>query len=459
MLKKTSFATLFLLVLATLFLVQCNSNSNQVHEESGVVKSESKATEINFIGQWLNEGIREDLVRNIARSYEFQHQDIHINLKFPEEIYYKREDMYSNQKFVAGEVVKEVGFWDIIRINGEFETIAEKANDQQWAKKYLVDFSTMPEYVQHTMPTLLTDSVKKRWNGILPGPFVEGSFWAFWVNSNVAKKLGIEVKQFGMTFDDFERYIEAVYNYNKKNPNDHITAIFEAGDWPTIHAFVAQLFATVLNDDAEFFTTSRSEKKLQAWHKTLKLLERLVKYEPISRDWKQVGWAKTTQDMLDEKYLFYSNGSWMYNIWQQKDDKKVSNCYPAEYPSLNEAKTYQSAYVIMWAVPKNAPHKEEAIKFLISLNQPSFADMWVRYTKCPTGITGSLTGVNFGADKIENFSYYIQNKFGTHTFLQEDANSKFFGVANAKVQDYIHEVLLGDMTADEAMRKIRNQLH
>ena len=123
-------------------------------------------TEVNFIGQWLNEGIREGLVRNVARSYEFEHQNIHINLKFPEEVYYDREDMLSNQKFVAGEIKKEVGYWDILRINGEFEMIAQQAKDPQWAKKYLVDFSNMPQYRKYTMPALLTDSVKKRWNGI-----------------------------------------------------------------------------------------------------------------------------------------------------------------------------------------------------------------------------------------------------------------------------------------------------
>ena len=112
----------------------------------------------------------------------------------------------------------------------------------------------------------------------------------------------------------------------------------------------------------------------------------------------------------------------------------------------------------MWAVPKNAPHKEEAIKFLLSLNKPSFSEMWVRYTKCPTGVTGNLTDVEFGTDKIENFSSYIQETYGIHTYLQEDNYSKALGLKNIKVPGYVHEVLMGELTADEAMRKIRSQL-
>ena len=30
--------------------------------------------------------------------------------------------------------------WDILRINGEMEVVAEFAKDPDWAKKYLVDF-------------------------------------------------------------------------------------------------------------------------------------------------------------------------------------------------------------------------------------------------------------------------------------------------------------------------------
>lgn len=112
----------------------------------------------------------------------------------------------------------------------------------------------------------------------------------------------------------------------------------------------------------------------------------------------------------------------------------------------------------MWAVPKNAPHKEEAIKFLLSLNKPSFSEMWVRYTKCPTGVTGNLTDVKFGTDKVENFSSFIQETYGNHTYLQEDNYSKVLGMRNIKVPGYVHEVLTSKLTADEAMRKIRSQL-
>ena len=285
-------------------LVSCSVGVKEAKEKATHSTQQSEITQRNFIGQWLNEGMREDLVRNVARSYEFEHQNVRVNLKFPEEVYYKREDMFSNQRFVAEEVKKEVGYWDILRINGEMEVIAEFAKDPEWAAKYLVDFSQMEEYKKYTLPALLSDSVKARWNGILPGPFVEGSYWAFWCNQKVAQKVGIEVKQYGMTFNDFEKYIAAVYEYNQKNPNDKVGAIFESGEWKTVHAFATQLFSTVLNDESEFFSTQTTEKKLKAWHETLRLLERIAKYKPIAANWKDISWSKTLEDMLEEKYLF-----------------------------------------------------------------------------------------------------------------------------------------------------------
>ena len=130
-------------------LVSCSVGVKEAKEKATHSTQQSEITQINFIGQWLNEGMREDLVRNVARSYEFEHQNVRVNLKFPEEVYYKREDMFSNQRFVAEEVKKEVGYWDILRINGEMEVIAEFAKDPEWAAKYLVDFSQMEEYKKY----------------------------------------------------------------------------------------------------------------------------------------------------------------------------------------------------------------------------------------------------------------------------------------------------------------------
>ena len=41
---------------------------------------------VNWIGHWLDEDLRETLVREVAKEFAFSHPDIEVNLKFPQEI-------------------------------------------------------------------------------------------------------------------------------------------------------------------------------------------------------------------------------------------------------------------------------------------------------------------------------------------------------------------------------------
>jgi ABC-type glycerol-3-phosphate transport system substrate-binding protein len=118
---------------------------------------------------------------------------------------------------------------------------------------------------------------------------------------------------------------------------------------------------------------------------------------------------------------------------------------------------YIGGYQITWAVPKNAPHKEEAVKFLLAMNSIDIADKWVQYTKSSTGILGRMNDVEFGYDNVENFTYTIQKKYG-RSKVSADLPSKLFGTAHASENSYFHEVLQGKMTADEAIKSIKSNL-
>ena len=101
---------------------------------------------------------------------------------------------------------------------------------------------------------------------------------------------------------------------------------------------------------------------------------------------------------------------------------------PAEYPCFQKTSMYIGGYQIAWAVPKNAPHKDEAVKFLLAINSADIAERWVLYTKCPTGILGQMTDVSFGSDKFETYTYTIQKKYGMAK-VPANLNSRLFGNA------------------------------
>jgi hypothetical protein len=456
MLYKTKYLT-FLLFSTVVLLTGCSKvETNQL--EAKAIETIKQTTTINFVGHWLGEGDREYLVRNIVRDYEFQNQNVKINLKFPEEIYYDKLDRKSNEKYTAKVVTEGISDWDILRINGEYSEVMAICNDPDWAKKYLVDFSEIEEFRQGTIPELLTNEAKAQWNGIIPGPWLEGQYWALWCNNNVAKKVGIQVKQFGMTFEDFVGYTKAVNQYNINHPEDYIAPVYESFVWKTAMAIAVNLYGSLLDGKDEFLSKQITEKRLLAWEKTLEAMELISQYKPLKKDWRTTEWSTTTGSLINEECLFYVNGSWMYNIWMGIDKQKPLNCMPAEFPSFKPLKFYPGAYQITWGVLKNSPHRDEAVKFLLSLNKPAMAESWVRTTKCPTGIKGNLSNVTFGADQFEKFSSHIQKNYGLNTYRYYESSSWFLDDKNALTPNYFEQVTEGRMTAKEAMSMIRKSI-
>jgi len=148
----------------------------------------------------------------------------------------------------------------------------------------------------------------------------------------------------------------------------------------------------------------------------------------------------------------------MYNIWEAESPEKTMNCYPNEFPTFNEVSIYPGAYQIMWAVLKNSPNRDEAVKFLLAMNTPDIAEMWVQYTKCPTGIKGNITDVSFGSDQFEGFSSYIQSHYGKNTYRFSEVVSRYIIGNSENLSTHYRDVMQGKMSADEAMKLIRKSL-
>lgn len=348
--------------------------------------------------------------------------------------------------------------WDIVRINDQFEEVVSFSGDSAWAKKYLVDFSTIPEFRRNTRPELLSDEVKSRWGGIIPGPFVEGQYWALWSNAKVAEKVGVQVKQYGMTPDDLLAYVKAVHAYNKNNPGDKVVAIHDASDWRTAFAFTYHMYVTALHDKEALLTKEITQKKLDAWFKVLKALESMAPYEPIDPNVENITWSDSRFDLINGNCLFYINGSWMYNIWEGESPELTMDCYPNEYPSFSSCTLYPGAYQIMWAVLKNSPNKDAAINLLLAMNSPDVAEMWVQYTKCPTGIKGKLTDVSFGTDQYESFSNYIQTQYANSMYRYTEVVCEYMIGSAENLDTQYRKVLQGKLTANEAIEIIKNNV-
>ncbi|MFA9392113.1 MAG: extracellular solute-binding protein [Prolixibacteraceae bacterium] len=449
---------IFLLVLPLLLLMGCN-RYQYIDIKSNQLNIVKQTKTINMIGHWKGEGDREKFVTNTVLDYGFKNQEIKINLKFPEEVYFDNLNREKSEvNFLLNMITQDSIDWDIIKLNDLYQPISEALNDPNWPKKYLVDFSEYPEFREGSLPETLSDETKAEWNGIIPGPYIEGQYWALWYNKKVAEKLGIEIKQFGMTFNDFAGYLKACNDYNLQHSEDKIIPLYESYVWETTNIIPLMLFASLLDNKEEFVSKKITQKRLDAWGKTLEAMEQIAPYHPVDPSWKTTEWSSTQKMMLDGECLFYINGSWMYNIWKGIDEQKVLDCVPAEFPCFQPHKYYPAGYQLTWAVPKNARNKDEAVKLLLSMTKPATAEIWGRYTKCPTGIKGNLSNAALGTDQFEVYSNYIQQNFGKNHFKYSYNSTWVLNDKNAELNLRYREVMDGEMTAPEAMKMIKREV-
>jgi ABC-type glycerol-3-phosphate transport system substrate-binding protein len=442
-------------MLSTILFVLLSScqNFHNHDSEGNKISPPVVRSQINWVGHWMNEGARVKLVREVASEYEFRNQEIHINLKFPEEIY-KADDSLEIQ-FILDQMRKPVADWDIIRIKEHYNAIAAILKDNDWGVKYLVDFSSVPGYFERHLAFVSSPLFKSHSGNICVGPYNEGQFWALYVNTSVAKKIGITVKQYDMTFDDFLSYIKVAYEYNRTHSNQ-ITAIFEDRFWISTEAIWKRLFYSLLGSFDEL-NTKLTPEKLDAIKKCYEACEQIAKYDAIIKSRSKIDWGRDNDYPLKDSCLFFVNGSWMYNIWKIKDQEKMKSIMPCELPVFKPCDMCLGGYTSNWAVLKNAPHREEAIKLMMFWTEPKIAEKWARYTKCPSGVKGNLTTTAFGIEEYENFMYNIEKKYGGRKVSEVD-NKIILGEKNFAVPLRIIDVLEGKLTAQKAFSDLKKQL-
>lgn len=414
----------------------------------------TEVVQLNMIGHWWDEGKREDLLRETANEFEFLNQGIKVNYKFPEEVYGGSDSL--ERDLIIKQTKMATAEWDIVRIKEHYPVISRSLNDPNWGSKYLVDFTKVEGFTETHLNTLNLQAQMKRTGNICVGPYNEGFYWALYVNSDVAKKIGINVKQYDMTFDDFLGYIKAVYEYNKANRTS-VIPIFEDKNWISTETIFSRLCFSLMDNYDEIASDKFSNKKIDAIVRTYNDFEQLARYGAVRKDRSKLVWTRDNIYPLRDSCLFFVNGSWMYNIWHKKDKVAMRKMIPCELPVYKSSDTYIGGYTSNWAVMNNAPHKEAAIKFMLYWCRPEMSEKWVRYTKCPTGIKGNLVSNTFGLDVFEDFQFNIDKKYGSKRVAATDF-TLLVGAENFNVKLNVIDVLQGTMTADEAIKILKKSI-
>jgi spermidine/putrescine-binding protein len=115
-------------------------------------------------------------------------------------------------------------------------------------------------------------------------------------------------------------------------------------------------------------------------------------------------------------------------------------------------------YLSTFAVLKNSPNVDNAIKLMLFWCRPDIEEKWVRYTKNPTGLIGNMTNSEFGGDIYEKFQSSIIKKYGSNISYSSDASYIYETTARSqtsKLNTSIIQLLNGEITAEEAHNQLR----
>ncbi len=451
---------LFIFILSILFYC-CNEKDKTVGniESLNTINETKNNNVIHIMGHWYGEGKKELLVREQVREFSFLNQDLAIDLQFPHHIFKFNDEaeLYFIECDSIAQMVR-MNKWpfDILFCDQErYKRVGMLVNDPEWGKKYLVDFSQEPWFINaHKEKFFETGNYINLYGGTLPGPFIEGVISILFVSDEVEKKLGLQIKDLDMTFDDFLSYAKVVYEYNQTH-SEKITFLSTQYQYA-----IDNLFNQLVTSYHEKSSFSSINESLKAVEQTYKAFEELARYKAIDQyiPYQHLAYDIGQRILFDKQCLFNLQPSWIFMFWKKSNPEGTKKMRPCEIPSFAGKKSpyYSGFYQTIFVVPKNSANSEAGKRFIKFLTSTQTADKWVKYAVCPTGMKTSIAYTDFGQNVYEKFFQHLQKKYGNN---QIDVNiSKLLFNSDKAIDFKYKDVLAGRMSAQEAMLQLQRQI-
>ncbi len=412
--------------------------------------------ELNWIGHWQGEGKREQLVLEIKKDFEFLHPDVKVNFIFNKELkgpgkYYKERVAHA----IAGMIESGNIEWDVIHLDLPiYQLVAEITGDPDWGRKHLVNFADIPGFIETVKPTIIDNPhYISQTGGIFPGPYVEGYIHTLWYNKAVADTIGIEIKERGMSIDDFLSYAKALAEYNIRH-NQKIS-LFNLAAWNRLDGLFEYIYRSQLDSSQYSIGTSFNLERAGLFLDTLHIFEKLAECKPaLNNGWRDVDWEEFIENNLQGKGLFTSGGTYLYGHFAGK--KHGADMLPVEPPFVKQPNGLIGSYVTVFAVMKNSKNREDAIDLMMLWSQPRVAQRWVEYTKNPTGVQGGineslLASVGKDKDVYDRFVTDMQRAYGEMPMLNLSIPLHVFGpncpISATEFRESLALILEGKLTA------------
>jgi ABC-type glycerol-3-phosphate transport system substrate-binding protein len=450
------------IIVFALFLLinsSCQQTSNSLNKnellQGGNIKKEK--VKLYWMANWYGEGKKELLMREIAREFSLLNQDIDLQILFPQQVFkFKHESELFKLEFdsIAYMIKNNQWPWDVLFCDESLYLYAGKTVEMpDWGSKYLIDFSDRPWFRAIHKDGLIS-SYTINYGGVLPGPLLEGVTNILYVSEIVEKRLGIKVKHLDMSLSDFMEYAQAVNKYNQST-SDKIT--FLSTQYNNV---TKSLFNQLLLSAYGKSIPATRQEGIEALTQTYEALEKLSKLKVLEQNtsFEGVQYDKQQRILKEDKFLFNIQPSWMFLVWFKYNPTGINVMKPCEIPSFDNKRAfaYSGFFQVSYVVPKNSKHPLEAERLIKFITSKEIAEKWIKYSKCPTGMKTNISYNDFGKSAFEIYYKHLQSKYGDN---QKNVNMPKFLFETDKPVDFrINEVLIGKMTAEEALKDVQKQL-
>jgi ABC-type glycerol-3-phosphate transport system substrate-binding protein len=411
---------------------------------SPALSQEIPRQQLRWMGHWKNEGLREQLVREVFDDFAFQNQDIHIQFAFPDDI------LPTNSNATAAELIVQMIksgniTWDVVRLDYPiYRTVGSRLKDPDWGRKHLVDFSAIPGFEESHKPFLVEGSdCHLHTSGVFTGPYIEGFFYAVWYNVKVAEKLGLTVREEEMSVADLLGYARSISEYNRSAETPlALFAPFKLSG--SFERLAYNLYLSLPEKEDEAVKMKR----------ILDLFETLGQLAPMPGTQKEASWQDAARLLNEDKALFLADPTWRYNMIQKNNPELLQKLRLAQMPGFGKQRYYAGGFMPVWAVMKNSPNRDSAIRLMQFWSRPEIAEKWARYTKNPTGLAGNLYDPEYGLDMFAEY----QRKLTTDREIRPDVFMlQKENIPIAPALKYLTPLLTGEISTEDALLKIRSQ--
>jgi len=405
-----------------------------LHAENPAVPS---SRTLRWMGHWKGEGSREKLTREVLDDFTFENQEIAVQFAFAADIL-PEKSIETESRFIADMIQSGDIIWDVVWLDTFiYNRVANLLNDPDWGRKHLVDFSEVPGFTATQKPEAIDGGAAfKETGGIFTGPYIEGFFYALWYNTTVAKKLGLNIREEEMTVDDLLHYAQQVDNYNR-TADVPVSTFIDFKMSGSFHRMAYNLYLSSPLSDVD----GKTRQVLDAF-------ESLGNFHPLL--YENTSWQDAARLLTEDKALFLIDPTWRYNLIEADFPELLSKLRLAQMPGFQKQTFYAGGFIPVWAVMKNSPNRDAAVKLMQFWSRPEIAEKWVRYTKNPTGLKGNLYDPEYGLD---NFAEY-QRKLAKNRNLRPDVFTLKEACAINRTFETLPSLLYGKISAAEAFQTI-----